>query len=231
VLRYNLLPACFSGRECKFRWGNRLVVSIAPATPATRMCNTVNLPTSFESGPVDRTRCGWPLPKALQGLQSYKLLLVFEVKLPISRGSLFAAFAKTILADGIICLSACAIATRSGEGDDLHHHGHLFQLVLDSRKLANPTSWLGQRFPFLFAGAVAKAALAATNKTVYTASPNLKTHLDIKRSFLLANSFSIMRLFNSIASAQLAPEEYAFSVVENTEFGGTDFSGRRLQES
>ena len=66
-------------------------------------------------------------------------------------------------------------------------------------------------------GAVAKAAVAATNKAAYTGSPNLKTHLDIKRSFLLANSFLIMRSFNSSASAQLAPEEYAFSVAENTE--------------
>jgi hypothetical protein len=66
-------------------------------------------------------------------------------------------------------------------------------------------------------GGAPKAAAAATNKTVYTASPNLKIQLDIKRSFLLANSFSVMRLFNSIASAPLAPEEYAFSVVENAE--------------
>jgi hypothetical protein len=66
-------------------------------------------------------------------------------------------------------------------------------------------------------GAEPKAAVAATNKTVYTANPDLKTQLDIKRSFLLANSFSVMRLFNSIASAPLAPEQYAFSVVENTE--------------
>ena len=91
------------------------------------------------------TRFGRPLTKARQGLVSYKLLLVFEVKVPASGGPLFAEFAKTLPAHGRICLSVCLIASRSG---DLHHHG---QPVLDSRKLASLTSWLGKRFSFLFA--------------------------------------------------------------------------------
>jgi hypothetical protein len=81
------------------------------------------------------TRFGRPLTKAPQGLESDKLLFVFEVQLPTSRGQLF--------------LSACLIASRSDEENDLHHHG---QPVLDSRELASLTSWLGKRFPFLFAG-------------------------------------------------------------------------------
>jgi hypothetical protein len=97
------------------------------------------------------TRFGRPLTRGRQWLQSYKLLFVFEVRLPTSNGPLFAEFAKTLLARGIICLSACLIALRFGEGNNVHHHGHLFQSVLDSRKLTCPASWLAKRFPFQFA--------------------------------------------------------------------------------
>src|ERR1700730_3658158 len=94
------------------------------------------------------TRFGRPPPKNLQGLQFYKRLLVSEMRLPTSTAPLFAEPAKSLPAHGIICLSARPIPSRAGEGNDLHHHR---EPVLDSPRLATPTSSAGKRFPFLWA--------------------------------------------------------------------------------
>jgi hypothetical protein len=69
------------------------------------------------------------------------------MRLPTLTGLFLPELAKTLVAHGIICLSAWPTASRFGEGNDLHHHG---QPVVDARKFASPTSRLGQRFPFLF---------------------------------------------------------------------------------